>query len=81
MSDIDGFDKQCKIIVTYTGLMSQEYQEVILGVNQKISQLAEIINLPSTESVLPVVNGRMENWDYILNDGDYVHLVQVISGG
>ena len=81
MSDEEIFDGRNRIVVIFTGLMNQEYKEVMVDANQMISQAVETFGFHSTESVLPVVNGYMENWDYILKDGDRLHLVQVISGG
>ena len=81
MSDEEIIDGRNRLVVTFSGFMNQEQKEVTVDANQTISQAVETCGFHLVENVIPVVNGHLENWDYILKDGDHLYLVQVISGG
>jgi len=75
-----------RIPVTATELIAQSLKmdltmDVTVDPNQTVSQAVKTLGLLSTDGVLPVVNGHLEDWDYFLKEGDELHLVQVISGG
>ena len=65
---------------TEKGLVNQI--KLAYQVGQTIKELRDFLELEiNEESTLFVVNGKMEDLDYLIKDGDAIHFIPAISGG
>jgi sulfur carrier protein ThiS len=56
-------------------------EELTASADQTVRDALAELNFPNTDPVLPVVNGRLEDLDYFLRNGDRLELIPPISGG
>lgn len=65
------------ILKDYTGGENR----ISLPAGQTVRQAILEIGIPSDVVALVIVNGEIEQKDYILQEGDFVKLMAVIGGG
>ncbi len=69
--------KSLGMLKGYTGGESERQVPAGITVRQALGQLG----IPSEVVALVVVNGEMQDKDYLLQEGDAVRLMAVIGGG
>ena len=48
---------------------------------QTINEVVDALGISASDALVPMVNGEVASWDYRLQEGDRLHLIQVIGGG
>jgi len=73
------------ISITVVGLLknyTQNQESLALdAAGKNISQVLAELGIPSVLVAVPLINGRQESKDYVLQDGDIVKLIPLVGGG
>jgi molybdopterin converting factor small subunit len=70
-------------VIVYGRLKEHLGEETIITPGQSVRRAVESLQLSATGGLplTPVVNGRVAEWDYVLEPGDELVLVPTIGGG
>ncbi|MBN1314620.1 MAG: MoaD/ThiS family protein [Anaerolineales bacterium] len=70
------------IAVSYYGITG-ERETVWMGsfAGKTIAEAVDVLQLPTADTIIPMVNKKVVQWDHILAKGDQLDLIKVIGGG
>ena len=70
------------VTITAYGMLKNHLPEgTVVHAGQTAGQAVEGLQLDLTEAVVLVINGRVVDWNHILEPGDQLQLVLAIGGG
>ncbi len=68
--------------VTVVGLLKPQLPEGLkVEPDQTVGQVVKGLGLDPSKGIVLLVNGHLASWDYVLQKGDRLELVQTVSGG